>query len=61
MCTAGLITLGAGGLTFAGSLWLLLDARPRAEIAPYTEGGALLALPAKPGVHVAPGGFWGTF
>jgi hypothetical protein len=48
-------------LTFAGSLWLLLDARPRAEIAPYTEGGALLALPAKPGVHVAPGGFWGTF
>ncbi|HEY2732290.1 MAG TPA: hypothetical protein VGK52_20255 [Polyangia bacterium] len=61
MCTAGLITLGAGALTFAGSLWLFLDARPRAEIAPYTEGGSLLALPSKPGVHVAPGGLWGTF
>ena len=47
--------------TFAGSLWLFLDARPRAEVAPYTEGGALLALPSKPGVHVAPGGLWGTF
>jgi hypothetical protein len=62
MCKAGIITLGAGAVTFAGSLWLFLDARPRAEVAPYTEGGALLALPSpKPGVHLAPGGLWGTF
>jgi hypothetical protein len=62
MCKAGIITLGAGAVTFAGSLWLFLDARPRAEVSPYTDGGSLLALPAaKPGVHLAPGGLWGTF
>jgi hypothetical protein len=61
LCTAGIIPLGAGAVTFAGSLWLFLDARPRAEVAPYTEGGTLLALPTKPGVHLAPGGLWGVF
>ena len=62
MCEAGIITLGVGGVAFAGSLWLFLDARPRAELAPYSEGGSLLALPTpKPGVHLAPGGLWGTF
>lgn len=61
MCTAGLITLAAGGAAFAGSLWLFLDARPRAEVTPYGEGGALLALPSKPGAHLAPTGVWGTF
>jgi hypothetical protein len=61
MCTAGLITLGAGGAAFAGSLWLFLDARPRAEVAPYSEGGGLLALPSKPGVHLAATGVWGRF
>jgi hypothetical protein len=65
MCKAGLITLGAGGAAFAGSLWLFLDARPRAEVTPYSEGGSLLALPGpprtKPGLHLAPGGLWGTF
>ena len=62
MCKAGIITLGAGAVTFTGSLWLFLDARPRAEVSSYTDGGGLLALPtAKPGVHLAPGGLWGTF
>jgi hypothetical protein len=63
MGTAGVITLGVSGVAFAGSLWLLLDSRPHAELAPYTDGGgALLALPTpKPGVHLAPGGVWGTF
>jgi hypothetical protein len=61
MCTAGIITLGVGAAAFAGSLWLFLDARPRAEVAPYRDGGALLALPRKPGVHLAPTGLWGTF
>jgi hypothetical protein len=64
MCEAGLITLGVGAVTFAGSLWLFLDARPYADVTPYAEGGNVLALPAlptKPGVHVAPTGLWGTF
>jgi hypothetical protein len=42
-------------------LWLFLDARPRGDVPAYTEGGALLAMPAARGVHVAPGGVWGTF
>jgi hypothetical protein len=62
MGDAGIITLGVSSVAFAGSLWLFLDARPRAEVEPYTEGGGMLALPTpKPGVHLAPGGLWGTF
>jgi hypothetical protein len=60
-CTGGLISMGVGTVALAGSLWLFLDARPHAEVTPYTEGGTVLALPAKPGVHVAPTGLWGTF
>jgi hypothetical protein len=62
MAEAGLITLGVSSVAFAGSLWLFLDSRPRAEVAPYTEGGAMLVMPTpKPGVHLAPTGLWGTF
>jgi hypothetical protein len=62
MCTAGIITAGVGGAALAGSLWLFLDARPRAEVTTYSEGATVLALPApKPGVHVGPTGVWGTF
>jgi hypothetical protein len=62
MCTAGLISGGIGAAALAGSIWLFLDSRPRAEVSPYTEGGpTMLALPAKPGVHIAPTGLFGTF
>jgi hypothetical protein len=63
LCTAGFITTGVGGAALAGSLWLLLDALPKAEVAPYTEGGPLLAGGARAGprLHFAPNGLWGTF
>jgi hypothetical protein len=62
MGEAGIITLGVSSVAFAGSLWLFLDARPRAEVEPYTDGGGMLALPSpKAGVHLTPGGIWGTF
>jgi hypothetical protein len=62
MCTGGIITAGIGAAALAGSLWLFLDSRPRAELSPYTEGGnTLLALPARPGVRVTPTGLFGTF
>jgi hypothetical protein len=62
MCEAGIITAGVSSVALAGSIWLFLDAFPRAEVAPYTEGGALLVMPTpKPGVHIAPTGLWGTF
>jgi hypothetical protein len=59
MCTGGLITGGVGAVALAGSLWLFLDSRPRAELSPYTEGGNTLL--AKPGIHIAPTGLFGTF
>jgi hypothetical protein len=63
LCTGGLITTGVGAAALAGSLWLMLDALPKAEVGSYTEGGSLLAAPAhpRPRLHVAPTGFWGTF
>jgi hypothetical protein len=61
MCTAGIITAGIGAAALAGSLWLFLDSRPHADLTPYSEGNTLLARPAKPGLHVAPTGLWGTF
>jgi hypothetical protein len=62
MATAGVITLGVSSVAFVGSLWLFLDSRPKAEVVPYTDGGAMLALPTpQPGVHLGAGGVWGTF
>jgi hypothetical protein len=61
MCTGGIIASGVGAVALAGSLWMFLDSRPRAEVTPYTEGGTVLAMPAKPGLHVTPTGVFGTF
>ena len=62
MGEAGIITLGVSSVAFVGSLWLFLDARPRAEVDPYTDGGTVLALPtSKPGLHLSLGGVSGTF
>ena len=38
MCTAGLITLGAGTPLLAGSIWMITDSMPRAEIIPADAG-----------------------
>jgi hypothetical protein len=32
MCNAGLITLGAGGVALAGSIWMITDSMPRAQV-----------------------------
>ncbi|HVZ75394.1 MAG TPA: hypothetical protein VHJ20_23620 [Polyangia bacterium] len=62
MCTAGIISGGVGAVGLAGSLWLLFDAMPKAEIAPYTEGGSLMARRGSDfRWHLSPGGAWGTF
>jgi hypothetical protein len=39
-CTGGLITLGAGTPLLVGSIWMITDSMPRAEIVP-TDGGQL--------------------
>jgi hypothetical protein len=59
MCTGGLISLGAGGIGLTGSIWLILDALPRAEIVP--EGGNALLASRGRRLLVAPGVVMGTF
>lgn len=46
-CTAGLITLGAGLPLLAGSIYLITDAMPKAEIAPH-HGNLLYANTGRP-------------
>jgi hypothetical protein len=54
MCTAGLISLGAGALVTVGSVWLILASAPRASVRPLFQTDSLsLAL--------APTGLSGSF
>lgn len=60
MCTGGLISLGAGGLALAGSIWLILDSLPHAEIRP--EDGSVMLARARPRrILITPAGIAGTF
>jgi len=60
MCDAGLISLGTGGLALAGSIWLILDAQPRADVMPE-DGGAMLARARPRRLVLGPGVVAGTF
>jgi len=62
MCTGGLVTLGAGGLALVGSIWLILDAQPRADVMPE-DGGMMLARarPRPRRLVLGPGTIAGTF
>jgi hypothetical protein len=60
MCTGGLISLGVGGLALAGSIWMILDAQPRADVMP--EDGGMMLVRARPRrLVLGPGGIAGTF
>lgn len=41
MCTGGMVSLGVGALVTAGAIWLMLEALPRADIAPRLRAAAL--------------------
>jgi hypothetical protein len=62
-CTAGLITLGAGLPALAGSIWLITDSMPKAQVLPFDGGNALYVdgRGAKPGIQWGPGFLRGTF
>jgi len=60
MCTGGMISLGVGGLALAGSIWLILDAQPRADVMPE-DGGAMLARARPRRLVLGPGVIAGTF
>ncbi len=49
MCTAGLTSLGAGLAVTLGSVWLMLDALPRAEIRPGGAAGRSITVALGPG------------
>jgi hypothetical protein len=54
LCTAGLISLGAGGVVAAGAVWLMLQSPARAEIRPLFQSGGLT-------VGLGPAGLAGSF
>jgi len=60
MCTGGLISLGVGGIALAGSIWMILDAQPRADVMPE-DGGMMLARARPRRLLLAPGLIAGTF
>jgi hypothetical protein len=61
MGKAGLITLAVSLPAVAGSIWLILDSRARAEVVPNDGGPTLLARPSQPRLRWGPGFVSGTF
>jgi hypothetical protein len=61
MCEGGLISLGAGGVALAGSIYLILDSRAHARLVPGDEGGTTLARVRPPRLLVGPGFLAGRF
>ena len=62
-CTAGLITLGVGLPALAGSIWLITDSMPKADVVPFDGGGTLMvdARHSKPHITWGPAFVSGTF
>ena len=60
LCTGGLITLGVSAPLVAGSIWLILDSMPRAEVLP--QDGMMTLVRTEPRrLLVGPGFVSGTF
>ena len=59
-CTAGSITLGVGGAALAGSIWLIVDAQPRAELGP-TEPAPMMLARRPRRLLIGPTGVAGVF
>jgi hypothetical protein len=60
-CKPGLITLGVSAPLLAGSIWLILDSMPRAELFSPDAGPILMARASKPHVMFGPGFVAGVF
>jgi hypothetical protein len=61
LCKGGLISLGAGSLALIGSVYLILDARARAEVVPHGASPATFVHAPRPRLHLGPGLVAGTF
>ena len=61
MCTAGMITMGAGSVALLGSIYLILDSRARADLVPHDESAGTLVRARRPHLLLGPGLVAGTF
>jgi len=62
MGKAGVITMLISAPALAGSIWLILDSRARAEVVPFDGGPVLMARrPSRPHLVWGPGFVTGTF
>lgn len=61
MCKPGLVTMVVSLPLLAGSIWLILDSMPRAEVVPNDGGPTLFARSSKPHLVWGPGFVSGTF
>jgi hypothetical protein len=61
MCKGGIITMAVSAPLLAGSIWLILDSRARAEVVPFDSGPVLMAKPSRPRLLWGPGFVSGTF
>jgi hypothetical protein len=59
MCKGGPISLGAGAVALAGSIYLIVDSRARADVVPHGDEGVTLAR--APRLLFGPGFVAGTF
>jgi hypothetical protein len=61
MCKGGIITMAVSAPLLAGSIWLILDSRARAEVVPFEGGPVLMAKPTRPRLLWGPGFVSGIF
>jgi hypothetical protein len=59
LCTGGVITLAVGAPLLVGSIWLILDAMPKAEVLPHDGGTLYVKAPRR--LLWGPGFVSGTF
>jgi hypothetical protein len=60
LCTGGVITLAIGAPLLAGSIWMILDAMPKAEVHSHDAGTLYVKAPARRTIW-GPGFVAGTF
>jgi hypothetical protein len=60
LCTGGLVTLGISAPLLAGSIWMIFDSLPRAEVVPH-DGGQLYVRTELPRLLVGPDFVSGRF
>jgi len=61
LCTGGVITLGVSTPLLVGSIWMILDSMPRAEVVPQNGNLMLVQTPRPRRLVIGPGFAYGSF